>query len=1354
MLTSTRPLWETQALLPNRVGQPRSALNTTYLTATDSTGGTSPQSNSVNEPWDAADVSNMWLSGTDGDGNLLPSFYRQKLIENAPLPSTLDAGRTFFHAFDIDDDDMPDVDTDGDGVKDAFWMETGESVITNRNGKRFKPLFAIRIRDLDGMLNVNAHGNRTHLLPDGYVDTQLDWAGSAPNKHGFGMGPAEISLVGAVGGDNSKFEALLNSRYGDDGLPGNGVDSFRSRAKLFGSPRNEINPGMGQYGTIGNLYSGSPMDIHGRFLFGFPANSSNRGLAGFQNFADPNFAVMNNSMPQINVLTSQDIDTFTDEFSGNPYEMWLGGPTGPDNPFTAEELERVLRPTDYDSPLLADRLSRILDGAGSRSITTHSFDVPMLYQDFVETLVREIPRRNESLGTGGAVASLVNTLADPTGQFAFAPELFRGLKMDINRPFGEGIDNNGNGVVDEPGESIGDNTDAATLLGGETAMDLTYGSGEDARLLYARHLYMLVMLLVEPNDLDKDDALTGTGAGTTPEDDPERLAFAKSMAQWVANVVDFRDPDSINTRFDYDPFPWDASGWNPDGTFFVWGAERPELLITETLAVHIQNMERVAPTDPDNLTYHQRLRPEPFAYFEVYNPWTQNRLNQILPAELYDGDGVDLDANNGSPVWRFEVERAETAANGTIQYKPLRYVYMTDPGNSITYSDTNENQVAGDIEIFFTESTDVTARPGRQVLIGTQGFGDGDTTQVFMGRRTGADDMMGTSAANLMLDQTTRLALNADDGTVTRHTGDVEDRVSQTSIVYIDRSATGATPGNSKERKFSLSDRFDGYPTAGLTAIPDGDGSVYATPTSTLDTEDNGRTEDEINNMIRIQDGISKNFRFVRLQRLANPLLAWNADSNPYLTIDSMEVDLVSINGAAAPDMSLNEPDMTQAVSHERGSALVERNGVANQNPSRLKFWGFQREATIRNPTGTVGESGGHHYALAFSESLGQTNDSFVPGSTSGSVRPFPSLAWNNRPFVSHMEIMNVPYLPSDRLTYAPEIALDPLAPYQVTQPFTVTSTRVPGTNAGTTTNFSKPSENTRPGALAGRYGHLLNFFAGEADAAGTNQFSDIYKLLDFIEVPSRYVSSESYYLTGGATDVLSHPFNTISRYRAPGLVNINTMPENVWSAIVGANSPSPSFGDVRDSIFGRSFNSSPITLTNPIRPAGAANLIPGIELSTVSSQPGVTNTGAMPIAGSACTLVRSDGDNPLFDNGDGTNRTEDADRNAFIQNRLRTRLGNLVTNKSSVFACWITVGYFEVDENGDLVDTSGVAFNTDKTTVPTLGNRVVAEVDAEFGEQVRHRAFFIYDRSIPVAFEPGKNHNVEKGILVKSLIE
>ena len=52
-----------------------------------------------------------------------------------------------------------DVDNDGDGIADSVWVDLGLPVQTAPDGTTYKPLFAIRVLDMDGRLNVNAHGN-------------------------------------------------------------------------------------------------------------------------------------------------------------------------------------------------------------------------------------------------------------------------------------------------------------------------------------------------------------------------------------------------------------------------------------------------------------------------------------------------------------------------------------------------------------------------------------------------------------------------------------------------------------------------------------------------------------------------------------------------------------------------------------------------------------------------------------------------------------------------------------------------------------------------------------------------------------------------------------------------------------------------------------------------------------------------------------------------------------------------------------------------------------------------------------------------------------------------------------------
>ena len=97
-------------------------------------------------------------------------------------------------------------------------------------------------------------------------------------------------------------------------------------------------------------------------------------------------------------------------------------------------------------------------------------------------------------------------------------------------------------------------------------------------------------------------------------------------------------------------------------------------------------------------------------------------------------------------------------------------------------------------------------------------------------------------------------------------------------------------------------------------------------------------------------------------------------------------------------------------------------------------------------------------------------------------------------------------------------------------------------------------------------------------------------------------------------------------------------------------------------------------------------------------------------------------------DNGNGIldrNDYRDTGRHAFFRYQTMNRLNNSVTTRSNVFAVWVTIGYFDAN-------------------APT----------AEVEPVKRHRAFYIFDRSIPVGYEPGKNHNVLDAVLLRRIIQ
>ena len=75
------------------------------------------------------------------------------------------------------------------------------------------------------------------------------------------------------------------------------------------------------------------------------------------------------------------------------------------------------------------------------------------------------------------------------------------------------------------------------------------------------------------------------------------------------------------------------------------------------------------------------------------------------------------------------------------------------------------------------------------------------------------------------------------------------------------------------------------------------------------------------------------------------------------------------------------------------------------------------------------------------------------------------------------------------------------------------------------------------------------------------------------------------------------------------------------------------------------------------------------------------------------------------------------------------TRLSNAATTRSHLFGVWITL--------------------REAVTAPT------GVIEPSDPDSVRfHRAFYIIDRSIPVAHDPGRDHNVWDAVLLRRVIE
>jgi hypothetical protein len=1273
-----------------------------------------------------------------------------------------------------------DVDNDGDGVADSIWVDLGMPVRATKDGKLYKPLFAVLCVDMDGRLNLNAHGSREQANPPAIPPGTTFAGGAVPQARGEGYGPAEINLGLGLNLTAPAYSALLAGRYNQTGVPGiAGLDPLC----------------VNKWFNYGNNYWNFPSSINDAGVYGSPPDPFGTGTIGLDPAGRPLFVNMGGSI------------------ADNPYELDLGpnanrgltSVTTTNNPFSVNEFERLLRPFDRDAASQPGRLSGLVPSAiqNRHLVTTESWDVPC----------QSRPDVNHT--------SLADKLTAPPYNVPLAripdllpPEILAGLKLNLNRPFGNGRDDNNNGVVDEsePAEAnelVGlYNTETATTNAPVSydATGVLAGNALQARQLYARYLYVLAMLLCKESVHNQNEV--GFLEGSNQDE-----KTARYLAQWAVNVVDFCDRDSIMTPFEYDPDPFTPAGWRVDGNIsttevdaignqisqVAWGCERPELLITETLAVHDRRTEDTSeggwinppnPNDPKEdappgWDFDQRIKPQGSLFIELYNPWTDK---QPLPAELSKKSitsndwGVDLgkttDPNNGNkyPVWRLaivtgtEINNNPDASFGAAGIDRTVYFVSADDPTIHIPPDGSVHFAPG--QTYAAEIAPIL--PGRYAVIGPGDDDSGGAATTYISYRTDDPTRQATNPTRRIV-----LTPNADP-TISGQVrvfpnGTTDDQASKTiqpsAAIVISKRLLPGNPIPSLQR-LSISEPKDGYP-----AYTDPVNNVYSPildepldKTKQLTIWDNYLKFNGTNgNSTTSGQNAYPPFAIVHLQRLANPLMPYDRQTNPYRTIDSMPVDLTTFNGITNANtrgsegldanIKLNQGFFTR----ERGDNNEKYNPIHNPN-----LWtqepDYDRAKGVLPPSSPTSP---HYLNENLEQSLGYLNRCYGNPSNSAGYEgspqhPFPWLTWNNRPFVSSLELMQVPTTSSYQLLgYS-----DPSNP----------------TNLNNRRNLQNPMHYALPVGSPDQYAdfiqpfpHLLNFF--NSDTPGSNNNAELHRLLEYVDVPSRFVDTEIQVNPNTASGNpgghnFHPPFNFIPTYREPGKINLNTLYNyevfqglmnnfpgmsavkptlsglTFWDTFLrsrrnyGIATPIPTIGnptqiyeqyqkDIQTNIIDQNVN-FPAEFVHPFRSYGSASMVPPVANMNYDREINAT-------------LLRENPNNPgqqLLQHTSNQD-VDNTDRNPFFRYQGLERLENLVTTRSNVYAVWITVGYFEVKPWPGGVDAAHLD-----------GYQLGQELGMDTGEIQRHRAFYMFDRTIPVGFVRGQDLNVEKAIILKRFIE
>jgi hypothetical protein len=111
-----------------------------------------------------------------------------------------------------------------------------------------------------------------------------------------------------------------------------------------------------------------------------------------------------------------------------------------------------------------------------------------------------------------------------------------------------------------------------------------------------------------------------------------------------------------------------------------------------------------------------------------------------------------------------------------------------------------------------------------------------------------------------------------------------------------------------------------------------------------------------------------------------------------------------------------------------------------------------------------------------------------------------------------------------------------------------------------------------------------------------------------------------------------------------------------------------------------------------------------------------------------------------------GSGATADRRQSPYFRTEWLQSVMNLTTVRSHQFAVWVTIGFFEVKRPGN----PELATSNPTQAVDLLGT----EIALQGGHHVRHRAFFVLDRSRAVGLNPTDTDSIHDVIVYRQFIE